>query len=503
MAGLADAAPLTGPALEVKSSDVQVKLPPVPDFAMAPASAGVFDPKELRVNGRAQLGKDIAVRGYVIWIYDCLTAIRAPGESKASAQQRIDDDPTVCERKKLYLGTTRTTPVDKGLWVVDVPRPPNKLELERLPKETLDTWPAVPKIKVGDYVTLTGTFAMESPHKERNSDGLLLFKSIAPARGGARASKAVAMPLHAGPPPAIPTAPPQRPVEPQARATSNTMLDAGNRELGLRQPKAAIALYESALKAWPDNTLALYGDGLANIELRGYFAAVTPLDHAVELAPDQPMYQMWAGIAAYEAALDAARVSQAAKLGVKPEQIEPDLANVDFTKARVHLELAVAMTPALWRAHYYLARIWRAQGAARDAAAAFGKAIESNPRESGPYIALGELYRKWDYTEPALTVALAGTQNVVSDASDVFFVLGMAYEDKGDEKKAIEAFTGALAAKATNFKAVFQRGQAYFRVKDYAKAKADLEAFMAAQGNTFEFARQQAGKMLADIPGKP
>ena len=46
----------------------------------------------------------------------------------------IDDDPTMCERAKFYIGDTADTPAEKSLWVVDVPRPYNKLELERIKK---------------------------------------------------------------------------------------------------------------------------------------------------------------------------------------------------------------------------------------------------------------------------------------------------------------------------------------------------------------------------------
>ena len=73
-------------------------------------------------------------------------------------------------------------------WVVDVPRPFNKLEIERLPKEELKNPPpdrcdpkkkeTCPVYKVGDQVEVTGMWRMSSPHSERNSDGLLVYKKM-------------------------------------------------------------------------------------------------------------------------------------------------------------------------------------------------------------------------------------------------------------------------------------------------------------------------------------
>src|SRR5690606_41555890 len=40
----------------------------------------------------------------------------------------------------------------------------------------------------------------------------------------------------------------------------------------------------------------------------------------------------------------------------------------------------------------------------KEAATEFSKALQAGPRQPGPYVALGELYRKWDYTDEAIKV---------------------------------------------------------------------------------------------------
>lgn len=290
----------------------------------------------------------------------------------------------------------------------------------------------------------------------------------------------------------------------QAKNDSTNALNAGNKALGQKQVETALTEYQKAVERYRENHLAWYGMGLAYIEKKDFDKAADALQHCVELANEQPMYQMWYGIALYEKAVDNARQDQAKKQNKKPEEIDPDLAGVSFEKASQALQEAVKLNGNLWRAHYYLGKIYRATDKPKEAAEEFSAAIKSNPREWGPYVALGELYRKWDYTDQAITVASQGTANVpgTNEQSDIWFVLGMGYEDKANEDKAIEAFTKAIETKKDNHKAKFQRGQAYFRKGDMTNAKKDLEEFSKSGGASLEFAKQQASKMLMDIAAK-
>ena len=285
---------------------------------------------------------------------------------------------------------------------------------------------------------------------------------------------------------------------------SNNLLNQGNKALQQNQYETAINLFEKAIEKNRDNHLAWYGMGLSWRKKNDYGKAVDALEHTVEIAPDQAMYQLYYGEALYQKSVDDAADAQAKKAGKKKEEIEVDLSTVSFEKAQQHLAEAVKLNPDLWRAHYFLGKIYRAQDKAKEAAEAFTTAIKANPRESGPYVALGELYRKWDYTDQAIQVAAAGTVNVPgsTEVSDIWFVLGMGYDDKRMDDKAIEAFTKAVEAKKDNHKALFQRGQAYYRKNDTEHAKRDLEEFSKTGGASLEFAKQQAQKMLMDLAAK-
>jgi tetratricopeptide (TPR) repeat protein len=291
----------------------------------------------------------------------------------------------------------------------------------------------------------------------------------------------------------------------QSRNDSKTLLAEGNKAVGAKQFDAALSHYQKAIEKWSENHYAHYGMGASHGVGRGdWDKAADAFSNAVRIAPDQPMYQLWYGVALYEKAVKTARDEQARKENKKPEEVQVDLGQVNFEKAHQHLSEAIKLNGDMWRAHYYLGKIYRAQDKPKEAATSLSKALQANPREYGPYIALAELYRRWDYTDEAIKVASQGTVNVPGsiEVSDIWFVLGMGYDDKNDWSKAIEAFDKSIEAKRDNHKVKFQRGQAYFKKGDMTNAKRDLEEFSKSGGASLEFAKGQAQKMLMDIAAK-
>ncbi len=145
-------------------------------------------------------------------------------------------------------------------------------------------------------------------------------------------------------------------------------------------------------------------------------------DHTVAIAPDQPMYQMWAGIAHYEAAIEQARQDQARKQNIPADRVVVDTGAVNFDAAEDRLAIAAAMVDEMWRAHYYLGKIARDHQRWHAAAEQFNSAIKANPREPNAYVALAKLYIRWQLPELALAVTAAGTANVADpQAADIWF----------------------------------------------------------------------------------
>jgi tetratricopeptide (TPR) repeat protein len=495
---------LPGPPPEVVKNAAKVDPPAVPAFELPAVEPGFHTPRELRVRGNRLLGTELKVKGYITWIYDCPTAIASvnPKATRAQIRTAIDKDPTLCERPKFYLGDAKDTPREAAIWVVEVPRPPNKPERDRLPKDQLKGWPAVPKLALGDYVAVTGAWALESPHAERNSEGLLVFKAIEPSTPAA-STGAAPVPPPPEPDIAVVSKPPMRkPVDDKVRNASAAKFNTCNRALAARQLDTAITECEAATKLWDGNHLAWYARATAHMTKSEWPLARTAMERAVTQRPDLGMYQLYHGIALYEAEQRRAREEQARKDGKKPEDVTVEPSQLKLDPARDALRRAVKLAPDLWRAHYYLGRVYRDLDDSRRAAEQFTETIRTHPGYRFAYIALCELYLRWSYVDQALAVALLGTTSVPpAEARDLWFLAGRAYDEKLADDPAIDAFTKVLASNPDDVKAKFQRGQVYVRKGDVANAKADFEDIMKSAdpqvAGLKPFARSALEKMSA------
>jgi tetratricopeptide (TPR) repeat protein len=499
---------LPGPQAEVAKNPAKVDVPPVPAFELPAGEPGFHGPRELRLHGKAVLDTEIKVKGYVTWIYDCaaLIASRNPKLTHAQVLAAIDKDPTLCERPKFSLGDAKGMAREASISVHDVPRPPTTGERQRLSKAELSAWPAVPRLAVGDYVVITGTWALASPHAERNTNGLLVYKALEHAvPGAANAATAAATADAPGEPEitVVTKAPLRNAVDDKTRNTSVGHLNACNKAFAARQYDAAIPECQAATTAWEGNHLAWYVWASVHMAKSEWPKARAAIEHAVALRPDQGMYQLYHGISLYEAEQQQAREDQARKENKQPDEVTINPAVLRLDAARDALRRAAKLAPELWRAHYYLGRVYRDLDDARHAAEQFSETIKTYPAYRFGYIALTELYRHWDYVDQALAVALLGTANVpAAEAPELWFEAGMAYDAKHADDQAIDAFSKAIAGKPDDASSKFQRGQIYVRKGDFDQAKHDLEDVVASGDPQVASLKPIATQLLKQMANK-
>lgn len=284
-----------------------------------------------------------------------------------------------------------------------------------------------------------------------------------------------------------------------SRKDSIKAMNVGAKALGNRQYSEAITHFEKAKTLDPSNELAWFQLGEAQRGKGDIRAAADAYQKAAQLNPKSPLYTLRLGSASYEKVKATAREAQK----LKPS--DPlDLASLTFDDAEQWLTQAIKLEPNQWRAHWLLGAIYRDSGRYAEAAGSFTKSILANPFEAAPYVDLGQLYRKWDYSDEAIAVAEQGAALVpnATDGANIWYVAGMAYSDKGDWDKAIDAFSSAIKAKADHHDARFQRGLAYFRKKNYKSAKPDLEAFVKSGSSSKDFIKAEANKMIQEIQMK-
>src|SRR5689334_8170780 len=97
----------------------------------------------------------------------------------------------------------------------------------------------------------------------------------------------------------------------EARNDSIRALNECNKEYGQRQYESAIASCKRAVEKWGDNHTAWYSLGGAFAQKKSWNEAADAMSHAVQLVPDQGMYQLQYGRFLYEKALQTAREEQA------------------------------------------------------------------------------------------------------------------------------------------------------------------------------------------------
>ncbi len=291
----------------------------------------------------------------------------------------------------------------------------------------------------------------------------------------------------------------------QTKNDSKKFQKEGSQAYGQRQFETAIERFKKATDKWPENHVAWYMMAGSQIGKKDWSAASDAMAKAVQIAPEQAMYNMVYGYTLYEKAIQQAREDQARRVEKKPEEITPDLTSVNFEKSLQHLQEAVKLNNELWRAHYYVGRIHRDTGKSKEAAEEFTKALQAGPFEVAPWVALTELYRAWDYTKEAIAVAEQGVAVVpegIENVTQLYYVLGSAYDDMRMDDKAIDAFTKAIDLGRDNHAAKYKRGEVYFRKGELANAEKDLTEFGKSSGKSLDFAKQVSQKMLMDIQNK-
>lgn len=477
----ADAVPTTepddlpAPRPETVSAPAKVDLPAVPQFEIASATRGRHGPSELKVRGWSLLGHDVQVAGFITGIYDCAAALSAkrPGTPRAALLDLIERDPTLCESPKFYLGDAPNTPREQSLWVVDVPRPARQAERHALRQDQLKGWwPEIPNLSVGDFVVVTGAWSQYSARGEHDAIGVLRYREIAPAvpsaspaaTAAAAAEPEIALP----PPPAL-----RKLVGREVRNASVDHLNACTREIAAQRYGAGIAECRTAVELWDGNHLAWYAWGSAHIARGEWHEAIGRIERAIALRPDYGMYHLYDGIARYEAErgrLDAARDA---------------------------LRRAIRLDPRLWRAHYYLGRVYRDRGDDRRAAEQFSAAIQSNPADHQAYVALAEVYHRWSYMDQMRAVAEVGTRNAAhADSAEIWFALGVALDAERQDDRALAALTQAILLDPRNLAARYQRGQIYVRRGERSSARLDLEPVADSTDPSIANLKQMASMLL-------
>ena len=279
-------------------------------------------------------------------------------------------------------------------------------------------------------------------------------------------------------------------------------LKACNTALVAQRYDAAIAECRAATETWAGNHLAWYLWATAYMAKREWSRAQAAVERAVELRPDQAMYQLYHGIALYEAARRQVD-EQARRARKNPAKAALDPAEPRLGAAHAALVQAITLAPELWRAHYYLGRVLRDLRDPRHAAEQLTATIQMNPSHGSSYIVLCELYRSWGYLEPALAVATLGTAKLSgADSADLWFQVGLTHDAMQARPKAIEAFGQAIAIRPDDARLRLYRGWLHIVAGNPTAARRDLSDAMRLADPSMDDTQRLAKQLLMQLAGE-
>jgi hypothetical protein len=173
---------------------VKVNLPPPPNFDAATAPVqyptGEYSVYGLRKNMTKILDKDVRVKGYLLYLYECPPEIRKCNDEQDAKKKKekrkaaakgappaTEAPPAAggcrpCEQPHFFISDTPTGKMERALLVADYPV-----------KDWKTSKPKPIQVKQGEQYVVTGTFAINSITGFAASNGLIVHKRTEDAQG--------------------------------------------------------------------------------------------------------------------------------------------------------------------------------------------------------------------------------------------------------------------------------------------------------------------------------
>ncbi len=205
----------------------------------------------------------------------------------------------------------------------------------------------------------------------------------------------------------------------------------------------ALASYQKAIEANPNNYLIYFAKGIIYAKIGRYEDAKLKLSKALEINPkDDVLYNV---------------------LGIVYENL------YDYKEAISSYQKAVQINPENDQAYHNIGSVFSKLGKYEDAIPALQKAQKINQKNDLAWTELGNVYGRLERYQEATTSFLKATQ--INPSNEIAYNnLGLAYIFLGKNKEAIKALQKSITINSSNFNAYSHLGLAYFMSGKYNKA---------------------------------
>jgi tetratricopeptide (TPR) repeat protein len=173
---------------------------------------------------------------------------------------------------------------------------------------------------------------------------------------------------------------------------------------------------------------------------------------------------------------------------------------VKWREAITSFTEAIGLDPTLYRAHYQAGLLHEKLDEPEQADQAYRKCIELNAKYSPCFVALGNMYIDYGFSNVAMSVLETGTQ--VNDTDpDMWNGMGRALLNLNRAKEAVDAYKKAKRIDPDKPDVLFGLGMAYAEIPMRKESEETLNEFLSKAGNSPEHIKKAAQDTIMRMQG--
>lgn len=270
-----------------------------------------------------------------------------------------------------------------------------------------------------------------------------------------------------------------------ARVDSIYRLNEGVKQLQKNNYSGAEKAINEAIKADSTHAMAYYFLGKLHRKQDKWVEAEKAYEGAIRNMTDAPN-------ADYYFELGLCQENQGKVSGITNAERD-----AKFLAAIKSYEEAITLNDKLYRAHFHIGTLYEKMDKPEQSDKSYRSAIALNGHYSPAFVALGNMYIDYGFSNVAMAILETGTKTNDTDAS-MWNGLGRAMLNLNRGQEAVEAYKTAKAIDPDMPDVLFGLGMAYAELRQRTEAVENLQAFLDKAGNTVpEHVQKSARDTLA------
>ena len=273
----------------------------------------------------------------------------------------------------------------------------------------------------------------------------------------------------------------------QARVDSIKMMNEGIQQLNKNNLSGAERAMQEAIKADPTHAAAHLNLGKLYRKQKKWVDAENAFRKAIE-ASETPSGDFY-----FE--LGSVQVSQSQEPGTSRAEQE-----VKWKDAIASFDEAIKANPKLYKAHYQAGMLHEKLDVPEQADQAYRQCIDLHAKYSPCYVALGNMYIDYGFSNVAMAVLETGTKTNDTDA-DMWNGMGRALLNLNRPKEAVDAYKKAMRINPDKPDVLFGLGMSYAEIPMRKEAEETLNDFISKAGNSPEHIKKAAQDTIMRMQG--